>query len=164
MLKHLLTRPVRVLAVTAAALLAVALTSQAATAAPGTHSAPASPAAAMTPATITPAAVPSGCSATFLCFWVNINFNGGPGKLSGNNSSWFAFSHSGCQNGTWADCASSLFNDGTQCTAHVYFLTGFGHPELSLSRGTGIANLVNVPLGGGVSGNWNDNIESNNWC
>lgn len=156
----------RALAVAGISVLALAGTTQAAQASPGpSGSSPAASTASSQPAgAVSPAAVPSGCTATNLCFWVNINFNDGPGRLSGNNSSWFAFSHSSCGNGTWADCASALFNDGTSCTAHVFFLTGFSGPELSLARGTGIANLTTRALGGGISGTWNDNIESNSWC
>lgn len=109
----------------------------------------------------TPAAVPAGCSATFLCFWNNAGFNDGPGKLSGTNSSWFDFSHGSCPNGTWADCVSSIYNDGTSCTARVWFLTGFGAPSLEIARGSGISNLTTVQTGLGVS--WNDQIESNDW-
>lgn len=114
------------------------------------------------PAVVTaPAAVPAGCSATFLCFWNNANFDDGPGKLSGTNSSWFDFSHSSCPNGTWADCVSSIFNDGTSCTARVWFLAGFGGPTLEIARGSGISNLTTLP--NGVGGTWNDNIEANDW-
>jgi peptidase inhibitor family I36 len=108
-----------------------------------------------------PAAVPAGCTSTNLCFWNNAGFNDGPGRLSGTNSSWFSFSHSSCPNGTWADCVSSIFNDGSSCTARVWFLSGFGAPTLSIARGNGFSNLTQVQTGLGVS--WNDEIEANDW-
>lgn len=107
-----------------------------------------------------PAVAAPDCPSGYLCFWRDINYSGGRGKLAGTNSSWFAFSHSTCSNGTWADCASSIWNNGP-CTARVYYLTGFGAPYLDIPRGTGYPNLTQVSTGLGNS--WNDNIESNRW-
>jgi len=117
-----------------------------------------------TPVAVAPAstaAAPANCTAGNLCFWNNINYNDGPGRLSGTNASWFNFSHSTCPNGTWADCASSVYNNGNSCTARVWYLTNFGAPHLDIPRGTGYPNLTLVPTGLGNS--WNDNIESNSW-
>src|SRR5690349_2867542 len=36
-------------------------------------------------------AAPSGCTSGNLCFWVNANFNDGPGRLSGLNQNWSVF-------------------------------------------------------------------------
>lgn len=113
------------------------------------------------PAVQAPSAVPPGCSSTNLCFWNNINFNDGPGQLSGTNSDWHDFSHSSCQHGTWADCVSSIFNDGTSCTARVWVNAGFGGANLTIARGTGIADLTKVAVTSTVS--WNDLIEANDW-
>ena len=111
--------------------------------------------------------MPAGCNSGSLCFWANINYSDGPGQVQGNNPSWFPFGNSSCRTqgnsgGVWADCASSIYNHGVSCTAHVYYLTNYGLPKLDIARGTGFSNLVNVARSGG--GNWNDEIESNNWC
>ncbi|WP_327371257.1 peptidase inhibitor family I36 protein [Streptomyces sp. NBC_01217] len=119
---------------------------------------------AATPAGVGILAAPAGCTAGNLCFWVNDNWNDGPGRLDGNNPDWGVYSHSTCGSGTWEDCASSLYNNGNNCTAHVYYLENYQTPKLSISRQSGYNSLSAVPLGYGVSGNWNDNIRSNNWC
>jgi hypothetical protein len=122
---------------------------------------PSNSAPAVVPAA-TPAAAPAGCSAGNVCFWNNINYNDGPGELSGTNASWFGFSHSSCPGGSWADCVSSIYNDGNSCTARLWYLTNFGSPSFTVARGTGYTNLTQ--LGTGISGvSWNDNIESNDW-
>ncbi|MER5897561.1 peptidase inhibitor family I36 protein [Streptomyces sp. NPDC001876] len=110
------------------------------------------------------AAAPAGCTAGNLCFWVNDNWNDGPGQLYGNNADWGVYSHSTCSTGTWEDCASSLYNNGNSCVASVYFLENYQTPKLSISRQSGYNSLSAVPLGYGVDGNWNDNIRSNKWC
>jgi hypothetical protein len=102
----------------------------------------------------------SDCPAGSLCFWNNTGFTDGPGKLAGTNSSWFAFSHSTCPSGTWADCASSIYNHGNSCTARVWFFTGFGSPSMTISRGTSISDLSTRPVSGTT---WNNNIEGNDW-
>lgn len=38
-----------------------------------------------TTAEVAPTAAPTGCTSTNVCFWVNIDFNDGPGQLSGTN-------------------------------------------------------------------------------
>lgn len=121
-------------------------------------------AGAAAPATAGILAAPSGCTAGNLCFWVHDNWVDGPGRLDGNNADWGVYSHSTCQTGTWEDCASSLYNNGNSCTAHVYYLEDYQTPKLNISRQTGYNSLSAVALGYGVAGNWNDNIRSNNWC
>ncbi|GGN15018.1 peptidase inhibitor family I36 protein [Streptomyces fuscichromogenes] len=101
----------------------------------------------------TPAAVPSGCSAGYLCFWVNIGYSDGPGKLSGSNTNWTAFSHSTCQTGTWNDCASSIYNDGVNDNAVVYTDAGY----------SGSSGVIDRGVGGDLSAAWNDVISSNSW-
>lgn len=122
------------------------------------------PPANTVPVTVAPAsasAAPNGCTAGNLCFWNNVDYNDGPGQLSGTNADWFDFPHSSCPNGTWADCASSVYNNGNSCTARVWYLTSFGSPHLDIPRGTGYPHLTWVPTGLGNS--WNDNIRSNSW-
>ena len=100
-----------------------------------------------------PAAVPSGCSAGNLCFWVNIGYSDGPGELSGTNANWTAFAHSTCASKTWNDCASSLYNDGVNDNAVVYTNANYSGSSGVITRGTG----------GDVSAAWNDVISSNSW-
>jgi hypothetical protein len=161
---NLLSRigPLRALVVTAAALLAVAAGTPATASAAPAGPAPAAADVVAAAAPSTPAYAPSGCGSGNLCFWNNINYNDGPGQLSGSNASWFNFAHSSCPGGTWADCVSSIFNNGVNCTAHVYYYTNYAGPKLNISRGTGYSDLTRLSTGVGTT--WNDNIESNNWC
>jgi hypothetical protein len=101
----------------------------------------------------TPAAVPSGCSAGYLCFWVNIGYNDGPGKLSGTNANWTAFSHSTCATKTWNDCASSIYNDGVNDNAVVYTAANY----------SGTSGVIDRGVGGDLTSSWNDVISSNSW-
>ncbi|MFI5841549.1 peptidase inhibitor family I36 protein [Catenuloplanes sp. NPDC051500] len=108
------------------------------------------------------AAAPPNCTPTNLCFWNYINYSDGPGRLSGSNPNWGAFSHASCPSGTWNDCASSLFNNGTSCTAHVYYYTNYGTPVHNIGIGGARTNLANYSTG--LGNTWDNNIRSNNWC
>ncbi|MEW1779278.1 peptidase inhibitor family I36 protein [Streptomyces sp. NPDC086777] len=101
----------------------------------------------------TPAAVPSGCSAGYLCFWVNSGYQDGPGKLDGSNANWTVFAHPTCQTKTWNDCASSLYNDGVNDNAVVYTDANY----------SGSSGVIDRGVGGDVSAAWNDVISSNSW-
>jgi hypothetical protein len=113
-------------------------------------------------------AATSDCAAGDVCFWsvtgyVNGSGNvNGPGHLSGTNASWFDFSHANCPNGTWADCAMSIWNHGRSCTARVWYLRtdqGFpSNPHLDIA-----ANLSTVPVSGISGVSWARNIEANSW-
>jgi Peptidase inhibitor family I36 len=145
-------RPIRALVVAGAAVLMLAM-SGAVTAAGASQTA--------TGSTLT---APAGCSLGALCFWQDINeANITHGELQGTNSSWYAFPHQACPSGTWANCASSIFNNGRHCTARVWYYAGFGGPHLDIPRGYGYHDLQNVPLGGGYYGSWDNNIEANSW-
>jgi hypothetical protein len=106
----------------------------------------------------------SGCSASYFCFWNNANFNDGPGKLSGNNPSWYVFSHSSCPNGTWADCASSLDNAGTS-GMYVDVYTGVNYTGWAacIADNATYSNLANEWYGGGSGPNMNDTIVGDQW-
>lgn len=107
------------------------------------------------------AAAPPGCSAGNLCFWNGTGYSDGPGELSGSNSNWNAFSHSSCPSGTWTNCASSLYNNGTSCTAVVWLSAGYTEGRESLARGQGVTNLATWNVD---TGPWNNNISANNWA
>lgn len=114
------------------------------------------------PDTVRPAIV-SGCSATYFCFWNNENFNDGPGKLSGNNGSWYAFSHSSCPGGSWANCASSLDNAGTSGDGvDVYSGLNYSGVVACIPDNATYSDLANYDYPG-TSVNMNDTIESNEW-
>ena len=106
------------------------------------------------------AAAPPGCSAGNLCFWNDTARTDGPGELSGTNSNWAAFSHSSCPSNTWTNCASSLYNNGTSCTAVVWLTAGFTEGREFLGRGQGVTNLATWNTD---TGPWNNNISANSW-
>lgn len=97
----------------------------------------------------------------YLCFWQDINYAGTPGKLSGSNADWSAFSHSTCASGTWNNCASALANEGLNCEAVVYQYPNYAGSSWVINRDTSAANLTQWPKPSG--GNWNDVISSNSW-
>jgi hypothetical protein len=142
----------------------VGTAAEASAATPATTGSAAAPVAAgrTTSAAVHPDIV-SGCSATYFCFWNNANYNDGPGKLSGTNSSWYAFSHSSCPGGTWANCASSLDNAGTSgMSVEVWSGTGYSGWSACIPDNATYSDLANewYPNGGP---NMNDTIESNQW-
>jgi hypothetical protein len=152
----------RILGVLAALLLALTLTPAVAQAAGNSGGGSGSSAAALAPEVkatgeITPAQT---CAAGDLCFWVHINYGGARGRVAGNNTNWGVFSQSQCANGTWSNCASSIINNGTQCTAYQYDGTSYGGDWMYLLRGANNPDLRTTIS----AGNWNDRISSNRWC
>ncbi|MFF2470228.1 peptidase inhibitor family I36 protein [Streptomyces mirabilis] len=105
-----------------------------------------------------------GCADGYACFWVNNNYNGTMGKVSGNNTNYLNLSNSsGCTKypGTWNDCISSIDNNGTS-GCKVFFWTGANYSGgyHSLSAGDAVYDF------GAVYGDpsFNDSISSNHWC
>jgi hypothetical protein len=103
-------------------------------------------------------ALPAGCSASYLCIYPDPNYSGGFGHFSGSNPDWrqFSTSTSNCGNGTWDNCISAAYNDGTSCTAHLWSSYSYTGSKLNISRGSGYPNLANV--------GFDDTTSSNNWC
>jgi Peptidase inhibitor family I36 len=103
-------------------------------------------------------AAPAGCTATFLCLYPDPGYSGGFGHVAGNNSNFnrLPTSTHNCGNGTWNDCISSAFNDGTSCTVWLWSAAGYSGRKLSIARGTGYRNLSTV--------NFDDVTSSNHWC
>jgi len=97
-----------------------------------------------------------GCPSGYLCFWKDINYGGAMGKVAGNNMNFTAFRNSSCQTGTWNDCISSVYNNGTRCNVAIYRDANYLGGGLTVPRQTGIANLGSYGL--------NDAISSNRWC
>jgi hypothetical protein len=104
----------------------------------------------------------TSCAGGDLCFWVNTNKGGAKGRVSGNNTSW-SWAQGQCSSGTWNNCASSIQNNGNNCTVNVFEDAGYGGHRLTLTRGTYISDLsgywITYPFD-----SWNDDIQSNRWC
>ncbi|WP_143674230.1 MULTISPECIES: peptidase inhibitor family I36 protein [Streptomyces] len=97
----------------------------------------------------------------YLCFWVNANYGGAMGKVSGNNTYWGNFT-GGCNSTQrWNDCASAIRNEGLSCEAVVYEAANYGGSSWVINRDTQAADLTK--WGKPSGGNWNDVISSNNW-
>ena len=155
--------------VSAFALVGAAAVPSAASAAPvPAGAAPVPTSAAPTPISggansiLTPRAI-GDCPATYLCVWVNINYNGGPAKFAGNNSSWSAFPSGGCQVHSWNDCASSGYNHGTSgLGVDVYRDIYYGGNAACLPKGWNYADFTKL-VWPGTSHTFNDSISSNFW-
>jgi hypothetical protein len=107
----------------------------------------------------TPAsAAPPNCPAGALCIYPDPGYSGGLGTLYGNNPDFTRLPTSthNCGNGTWDNCVSSAFNNGTQCT--VYLFSGYSYTGVkhTLSRGDGYYNFHDV--------GFDDTLSSNRWC
>ncbi|WP_369404422.1 peptidase inhibitor family I36 protein [Streptomyces albus] len=100
------------------------------------------------------AAAPAGCTSTNVCFWDGYNYSDGPGKLSGWNSNWSVFKTSRCSDGDWENCASSVYNNGTSCSAVLWTGRSYSGSRLTLGRGSGQTRL---------SSTMNNAISSNSW-
>jgi hypothetical protein len=91
------------------------------------------------------------------CFWVNINENDGPGRLSGTNGDWSAFGHSTCQTRTWNDCVSSIDNNGVNRWSKLWVDPWFSGGSLTIG-----ATGCPTPLAFGDAGSFfYDSIRSN---
>ncbi|MFI5841550.1 hypothetical protein ACIA8K_17770 [Catenuloplanes sp. NPDC051500] len=126
----------RNLILAAAAMLAVVLG--------GTSGASAAPASA----------APPGCTAGYLCLWPS-GTSSGPVRISGSLPDWSVIIVSSCPGGMLAGCPlSAAFNNGINCTAHLYTLANYVGARLDIPRAT----LVNLSGGSG------NRFASNNWC
>ncbi|MEV0738753.1 peptidase inhibitor family I36 protein [Streptomyces sp. NPDC050549] len=113
-------------------------------------------------AVVSPQAI-GDCPSTYFCFWVNSGYNDGPGKFSGSNTNWGAYSHSTCGNGTWSDCASSGYNHGTSgLGVEVWSGTGYTGLSACLPKDWSNSNFANL-VWPGTSTSFNDSISSNYW-
>lgn len=109
---------------------------------------------------------------TYFCFWVNSGYGGNMGKFAGPNPNWGLFKDSECvypaaahdADGTWNDCASSGYNDGTSGDAVVvYQNTNMGGEDACLpDHSTAYSDFASYTYGDG-SASLNDSISSNSW-
>jgi hypothetical protein len=102
------------------------------------------------------------CPGGYVCFWVDIHYEGPMGKLWGNNTNWSVFSQDKCANKNWDNCASSTFNNGNDCAVTLYRDPGYGGTFLWEQRGSVRYNLKNNRDQYGHS--FNDAFSSNKWC
>ncbi|MFD3583275.1 peptidase inhibitor family I36 protein [Streptomyces sp. NPDC058683] len=109
-------------------------------------------------AAVSPQAV-SDCPNTWFCFWQDANYSSTPGKVQGDNADWRRFSHSGCYNGTWSDCASSAWNR-TGTTVVVWRDIGYSGLLYCLPNGWYNSNFAYAYWPGTFDG-LNDSISSN---
>lgn len=99
--------------------------------------------------------IPS-CPASYSCAWINAGYGGARGQWAGNNANWRVFPRSGCQTGTWNDCASSFRNHGTYCTVSTYRDAYGGGGGIIWFLGDSSSNLNDQSI--------NDEISSDVWC
>jgi hypothetical protein len=110
------------------------------------------------------------CPAGSLCFWVDQNYGGPRGQFSGDNPAWGSYPQSQCQdgsgggpysNGTWNDCASSLYNNGNSDAVQVWRDSNYRSDSTCVPRGTLWASLPKWQTNSGEP--MNDEISSNRW-
>ena len=110
----------------------------------------------------TPAAE-SACPSSYFCAWVNANYDIGPGQWAGDNPDWLDFAQSSCADGTWNDCASSIYNHGTSGdSVEVYQNVNYGGASACIPDDSAYANLANYDYPG-TTISMNDSISSNYW-
>jgi hypothetical protein len=136
-------------------------------------------ASAPTPSASPSATAPSAASADppcsdagDFCFWVNANYGGALGLLAGTNPWWGDFPQSECvypaaakdADGTWNDCASSGYNDGTSGDAVVVYQNiNYGGEDACLpDLSAAYSDFADYTYGDG-SASLNDSISSNSW-
>ncbi len=105
-----------------------------------------------------------------LCFWVDKNYNDGPGNLNGNNPWWGSFRHNSCKpphaastaiwpfppargNPTWNDCVSSVCNCKPGYYALLYRDYAYRGSSYFLPSLTCMPNLQNTGYNDAISSN-----------
>lgn len=137
-------------------------------AAPVSPTAPVSAGATVSQPAASPNAM-SDCPAGYLCAWVDGNFGRDRAQFAGDNEAWGLFSDPECvypsgggpfSNGTWNDCASSLYNHGNYDGVIVYRDNQYQSYSDCLPLGTSIQYM---PFWPNTSETMNDEISSNKW-
>ena len=88
--------------------------------------------------------------------------NGAKGRFSGSNPHWGIYGQSQCASRTWDNCASSVINYGTHCTARMWADDNYGGAHIDILRGNGYINLTDHYITWPWR-SWNDEISSNSW-
>ena len=108
-------------------------------------------------------AAKSDCPITYFCVWNSSGYTDGPGKFGGNNANWSNFSHSSCPTGTWNNCASSGYNNGTSgLGVGVWNGVNYGGASACLPQGWSLSNFAGY-VWPGTSISFNNAIGSNFW-
>jgi hypothetical protein len=81
----------------------------------------------------TTAASADPCPSGAVCAYQDINWNGYPGPLYGNNEDLGAYYQ-------WTS-ANSIYNNGKSCDVYIYSAMFYGGTRYPLARGTGWKNL-----------------------
>jgi hypothetical protein len=125
------------------------------------------------PAVLAPLSSPTDCmnlvEATDrpLCFWVDANFVGAMGHVFGTNDAWntFVFNQAACPTGTWNDCASSLFNAGSEIAIVFMNIDRKANDRFQcIAPGTmAFKNLAADNYPQNPNPTMNDSISSNEW-
>jgi hypothetical protein len=111
------------------------------------------------------------CTASFsgdLCWWVDADEVGKMHPVRDAISNWMSQKEPDClnqdfdSNGTWNDCASTLYNANGSYGAQVYQNSEYKGDGYCVPPGTLVFNLVNTPYAGTAT-NMNDSISSNRW-
>jgi hypothetical protein len=124
--------------------------------------------AASSAAAVLPASDSADCRAyvTDLCWWVDANEVGKMHPVRDAISSWATQKEPTCttgdSDGTWNDCASTLYNP-TSNGAVVYSDTNFEGYSICLDPGQYVANLAQVGWPDSQGTSMNDSISSNSW-
>jgi hypothetical protein len=156
-----LTRTIgRSLAILAALL--CALVAAPATAAFAGGTAPAVAADGSTAASPAVAKAMSDCPLEYWCIYASPNFGGSPGKWKDAENNYGSWPHAGCPDGTWNNCAQSVYNHGR--SYKVSFFDDYdqgGAFFYRLPAGSYLANLAQDTWSDGTSPN--RKIDSHNW-
>ncbi|MGP4013813.1 peptidase inhibitor family I36 protein [Streptomyces sp. 4N124] len=105
------------------------------------------------------------CPLTYFCVWVDGNYQGPRGQFEESNLSWGSFYQSACPSGTWSNCASSGFNNGTSGMGVVVWDEpghDHGHSRC-LPKGWRHPYFTQVHWNDNPTQNINDKISSNQW-
>lgn len=105
------------------------------------------------------------CPLTYFCVWVDGDYEGPRGQFKESNLSWGSFFQSACPSGTWSDCASSGFNNGTSGMGVVVWNEpGHDHGNSRcLPKGWRHPYFTQVHWNDNAAQNINDKISSNQW-
>jgi hypothetical protein len=126
------------------------------------------------PAVTAPLSSPTDCmnlvstSGRPLCFWVDAGFVGKMGDVFGTNDNWTAkpdFTQAACPGGTWNDCASALFNAGSEIAIVFQNInrTAKDHFQCIAPGTMAYKNLAADNYPQPPNPTMNDSISSNEW-
>jgi hypothetical protein len=104
------------------------------------------------------------CPLGYLCVWSWFDYTGKRAIEPNRKENWGASPEPECWTDNWSNCALSIWNNGKDCEAEVWDLTGSGDnggASWVINRGTGAADLTEWPMNATQS--WALAISSNSW-